>query len=106
MIYLASPYSSGFASVREERYHEVCKAAARLMITGKIVYSPIAHSHPIEHYTGPQDHGFWMHQCVGMLRHCDEIVVLMIDGWKESKGVAIEVELANTLDIPVRYIDP
>ena len=47
MIYLASPYSHPDAVVREQRFRDVCLAAARLIRAGQIVFSPIAHSHPI-----------------------------------------------------------
>ena len=33
------------------------------------------------------------------------MIVLMFPGWAESKGVRIEIEAAEELDIPVRYAD-
>ena len=45
MIYLASPYSHPDPSVREQRFQNACRIAAELMRSGRIVYSPVAHSH-------------------------------------------------------------
>ncbi|MCP4786572.1 MAG: DUF1937 family protein [Fuerstiella sp.] len=47
MIYLASPYSHSDANIREKRFRDVCRTAARLMRNGDVVFSPIAHGHPI-----------------------------------------------------------
>jgi len=41
-----------------------------------------------------------------MLAACDEVVVLMLDGWDESAGVREEVRLARGFGKPVRYLAP
>ena len=40
MIYLASPYSHPDPAVREERFREACRAAAKLISLGRIVSRP------------------------------------------------------------------
>ena len=72
------------------------------------MFSPIAHSHPIEQYFDGAIEGldFWMKQDVAVLRHCSRMVVLRIDGWESSKGVAKEMQLARELGIPVEFMDP
>lgn len=47
MIYLASPYSHADPAVQRHRYKEAQRATAEMMIEGRVVFSPIAHSHPI-----------------------------------------------------------
>ena len=47
LIYIASPYSHESQNVMRDRFHAVCEYAGRMMQAGKVVYSPIAHSHPI-----------------------------------------------------------
>jgi hypothetical protein len=37
------------------------------------------------------------------LRRCDEVVVLMLDGWERSEGVQAEIRIAEALGKPVRY---
>lgn len=101
-IYLASPYSHPNPAVREMRYVEVCKAAAKLMKAGRIVFSPIAHSHPIEVIgIGETESGeFWKKQDIPLLRHASELYVLCLDGWKDSAGLKWEMEIAESLHIP------
>lgn len=107
LIYLASPYSAPEFGTREARYHLACRAAAKLMMNGAVVFSPIAHSHPIEAWFPEiKDGEWWLRQDVAILRHCARLVVLRLDGWERSKGVAREVELAHELGIPVDFLDP
>ena len=49
---------------------------------------------------------FWERFDREHLRRCDELVVLMLDGWGESVGVAAEIRIAAELGKPVRHIDP
>lgn len=106
--YLASPYSDPDPDVRQRRFVDVCRAAARLMARNKVaVFSPVAHGHPIAEHgeVDALDHGFWMSQCLPFLHAADEVIVLKLDGWRESKGIAHEIAQANLLGIPVRYIE-
>jgi len=106
MIYLASPYSHPDANIREQRFRAVCKAAARLMRNGGIVFSPIAHGHPIAQHGLPTDWRFWEQFDREQLACCDEVVVLLLDGWRESEGVRAEIRIAAELGKPVRYLAP
>jgi len=40
------------------------------------------------------------------LRRCDEVLVLEIDGWRESEGVRAEIEFAAALGKQVNYAEP
>lgn len=107
-VYLASPYSHQDPAVREARYRSACRAAARLMDDGFVVFSPIAHSHPIEQIgLGSVRSGqFWKNQDIPLLRHASRLVVLRLDGWEKSAGIAWEMETARAIHIPISYIDP
>jgi hypothetical protein len=105
--YLASPYTHHSSLVREARFIAVCKAAAELMRSGKVIFSPIAHSHPIDlHFDAPESGDFWKNQDVHILRHASELIVLKLDGWSESAGIRWEIEMAQALSIPVTYMEP
>jgi nucleoside 2-deoxyribosyltransferase len=106
MIYLASPYSHVDAVVREQRFRAACQATARLIAAGHIVFSPIVHGHPLVHHGLPTDWPFWERFDRDHLVRCDEAVVLMLDGWQESVGVAAEIRIAAELGKPVRYLAP
>jgi nucleoside 2-deoxyribosyltransferase len=107
LVYLASPYSHPEPRVRWERFHRVCRAAARLMLAGEVVFSPIAHSHPIEQaFPEIKDGKFWARQDEPLLLACSRVVVLRLPGWELSKGVAHEIAVAIAMGKPVDYIDP
>jgi nucleoside 2-deoxyribosyltransferase len=103
MIYLASPYSHPDPAVREHRFQAACRAAARLIRLGRTVYSPIAHSHSIAAHGLPTEWEFWESIDRRHLDDCDEVVVLMLDGWKTSAGVQAEIKYAEKHGKPVWY---
>lgn len=105
--YLASPYTHPDDVVRTERFHAVCRKAAELMLSGERIFSPIAHSHPIDlHFDRPKAGQWWLDQDFEILRHASKLKVLMIVGWESSAGIAKEVELAHACNIPVEFIMP
>ena len=106
MIYLASPYSHPDHAVREWRFREACRAAAKLMREGHAVFSPIAHSHCICAYGLPTDWRFWEPFDRFQLQWCDEVFILMLDGWRESVGVQKEIQIAKEFGKRVRYVSP
>lgn len=104
-VYLASPYTHPDPAVRERRFVEVCKVAASLMARGAAVFCPIAHSHPIDLLAPlPQTTSFWMAQDLPLLRCASRMVVLMLDGWRQSKGIAAEIAAAEAVGIPIEYM--
>jgi nucleoside 2-deoxyribosyltransferase len=104
VIYLASPYSHADPAVREERYHAACRATAALLKAGFVVFSPIVHSHPLVAFALPTGWDFWEPIDRAYLARCDEVVVLMLDGWRESTGVRAEIAVARELGKPVRFL--
>jgi hypothetical protein len=107
VIYIASPYWSDVPQVREDRFILACRIAAEFMRRGEVVFSPIAHSHSIAKYGRlPAGHAFnWMAQDLPMLENACKLVVAMLPGWRESKGIAIEVKWAARWHILTRYLD-
>ena len=106
LLYLACPYSHSNNIVRKHRFHTACRASALLMKHNIIVFSPLSHSVPIaEHGDLGEDHGFWMSMDIPILRRCDELLILGIDGWTESKGVKQEMFEALSLRKPITVID-
>lgn len=106
MIYLASPYSHPDPAVREQRYQAACQATAALLRAGELVFSPIVHSHPLVAFDLPTAWGFWESIDRAYLERCDEVVVLMLNGWEASVGVRAEIGIARALGKPVRVLAP
>lgn len=104
MFYLASPYSHESRLFREQRALAAAKAAAELCRRGCLVFSPIAHSHPMHiHGNLPGDWDFWERFDRWFIERCERLIVLTIDGWEQSKGVAAEVKIARELIKPVHH---
>lgn len=100
-LYIAIPYRNN----PEYSFEIVNFVSAELMKKGYIVFSPISHSHPIGLVMNKRfDHDFWMNQDLPFLKFCDELVVICIDGWKESKGVQEEIAMAKLLKKKIVYI--
>src|SRR5262249_38111952 len=106
MIYLASPYSHTDADVRQQRFHAACLTTVALMRAGHTVFCPVVYGHPLASHGLPTDWAFWERYNREHLARCDQLVVLMLDGWKESIGVREEVRIAAELGKPVRYVNP
>lgn len=107
LLYLASPYSHPDASVREARFQAAARAAAWLFQRGHMVFSPIAHAHPIALHGGlALGWQHWGRFDSLMLEKCNVLFVLTLDGWRESAGIAAEIAEAERLRMPVRYMVP
>ena len=106
MIYLASPYSHPDECVRHARYIAACKATAKLTAEGKIVFSPIVHSHNLCQFADlPADWDFWSRIDIEILSRCDEFYILPLDGWNWSKGVGAELQYANENGKAITILD-
>ncbi len=102
MIYLASPYSDNNMHTRNLRFRAALRAAASLMDRGDLVISPIVYGHIAEQKMEQQwPYQYWMDWSKNMLSHCTRLYVLTIPGWRDSKGVEVEVKLAVELSKPV-----
>ena len=106
-IYLACPYSNKDKTVELYRFNKVNEIAAKLMMKGFAVFSPISHSVPIaEHIPGSNnDHDFWLGQDREFIDICDEMYVLCLGGWHDSFGVNWEIKYVKKQGKPITYID-
>jgi len=106
MVYLAVAYSHPNKQIRKKRFEIVNEIAATLMREGLHIYSPISHTHPIA-LAGdlPTHWDFWKLYDETFLKCCKKLIVLKLDGWRESKGVTGEIQIATELDIPIEYIE-
>ena len=68
------------------------------------MFAPIVMGHRLIPYDLPGDWSFWQPLATEYLRRCDELVVLQLDGWRESEGVQTEMALAAALGKRVGYL--
>ena len=106
LVYLASPYTHTDPEIREKRFKDVCKAAAVLFSKGYFVFSPIAMTHPISSQNNlPVPYHFWQEFDELMISRSDYFVILKLDGWEKSVGVAEESKFAMLIGKKIHYLD-
>jgi hypothetical protein len=110
IIYLACPYTDVSFEVRERRYRAATIAAASLIRQGRIVFSPITMTHPIDvvlaGQKGTLGSEFWVQFDEAFMGCCSEMVILKVDGWENSSGIEREKRFFEARGLPVRYLDP
>ena len=105
--YLASPYSKYSAGIFAA-YADACQQAALLVRAGVPVFSPIAHSHGIAEFgeIDPADHEIWLPADAPFMDAAHGIVVCKLPGWDKSRGVQHEIDVFQSADKPVVYMEP
>jgi hypothetical protein len=106
VYYLASPYTSKDPAIMESRYLAVEEVGSKLMLQGYCLIEPIAANHnKAKRFKLPTDFAFWKDYSERMVAKADGVIVLTLDGWRESVGVQGEIAHARGLGKPVYYID-
>lgn len=93
MIYLATVFTNYYLGQRAA-FVEASRIAGRLVDQGLHVFSPIAHSYPLTLYGGldPIDPVLWDRVNTPYLRDASTLYVTMMNGWKSSRGVKMEID--------------
>lgn len=104
MIYLASPYSNPDPFIQETRYLQAMEYLAFYLRRGVWMYSPIVHCHELAKISDiPRDAAFWSPYCLYMLSLSNELRVLRLSGWRQSKGVQEEIAAAKARKLPITW---
>lgn len=91
MIYLAAPYSDPDPEVIQDRMEKIYSVMGEFMKEGRHVVSPLfMHEIAVRHNLD-NTYEYWEKYCLDMLKRCDEMIVLCLPGWTESRGVAGEM---------------
>lgn len=103
--YLATPYSL-YRAGREAAFEDACMVAGCLLAHGVVVFSPIAHAHPVAARAGIGDRGwpFWKRVDLPLMHAAHGCLVVEMDGWRESVGVTEEIAMFEAMGKPVRHL--
>lgn len=106
LVYLATPYSKYPFGI-EAAFQDAANLAGILLREGVKLYSPITHGHPISTYGGIEamNHDFWIPFDESMMRASEALLIAMMLGWEESRGISHEVDFFLQADKPVFYLD-
>jgi hypothetical protein len=90
-----------------ERFELACMIAAAMIRRGEVVFSPVVHCHPLAALAElPTDWKYWRPYASAMLQEASQVVVARMPGWRRSRGVTAEIELARRAGIPVAFSRP
>jgi hypothetical protein len=107
--YLATPYSKWVHGL-DDANTVAQKLAARLLLLRLPIYCPIAHTHGIAMHTKDEvdarDHGFWMAADKPLFDAACGLLIADLPGWKESKGVQMEIEWCKEQKKPYWLLNP
>lgn len=106
-IFISTPYTHVNPEVVQFRTDVICTYFIRLLSAGMCPLSPVVVGHPlVKNYNVNGMFTFWEDYCNSEIEHCDEVHVVMLDGWDTSIGVKKEIDFAVKLGKMVIYIDP
>lgn len=106
-VFLSSPFSHPNNAIREDRVTAAGNACAWLYRQDYLPMSPIAHWHRIAQRNKlPTEAMAWTEWNRQWVYASDAVVVLELNGWRDSQGIAMEVAWANENETPVWRMRP
>jgi NTP pyrophosphatase (non-canonical NTP hydrolase) len=106
LAYLACPYAHADPSVMKKRHFIANLVASELVSQGICVYSPLTHDIPLNELGIGGNWEFWKKHNHKMVSCCNKLILLKVEGWENSKGVAGELACARSLNIPIEEREP
>lgn len=89
------------------RYEKQGEIAAKLIMEGYHLITPIESCHHLSlKYQLPGGYSYWRTRDRELVSRSDGIIVCMMDGWSQSKGVCDEIACAYELGKEIIYLDP
>ena len=101
--YLASPFSDKSPVVEEKRYTAILQISGLFTISGAMVISPIVYGYHLYKNYGniAGDADYWKDFNRYLLYHAPYLMIVMLEGYKDSKGIQAEFAQALTLNKPI-----
>ena len=105
-IFVAGPFNGVSEEAKQERVNSIKRYCVKLFSEGHAPISALLMGLTFADVGGlPTNTETWTYFCEQMLSGCDELHVLMLDGWEKSGGVAAEIEVAKNLGIEIKYVN-
>lgn len=103
--YLAGPFT-GHKGGFETAELEHAAALAAFVRAGVPVFSPIAMTARAGRLARlrPDDHKVWIPFDTPFMTAADGLIVVQLEGWRESYGVAVEIEVFKACGKPIKYV--
>jgi hypothetical protein len=108
VLYLACPYTDPDPAVRQSRFETATAVAADFIRQGRIVYSPITMTHPIDMVLAGAANtlgsDYWVAFDEAFMDMCSELIVIQLDGWQQSSGIKREIAYFKEQRKPIKYV--
>lgn len=104
LIYIAAPYYDPNSSVTLKRMERIYGMMHHYIVNDKHPITPLSMHEIVARYDLNGTYEFWDRYCLNILKRCDEMHVLCLEGWDKSRGVAAEIQFCKDNNIPIRYI--
>lgn len=105
MIYVAAPYYDPDVSVIQKRMEVVYDFIGKRFKAGDHLVTPLFMHEIAKRHALPGDYLYWEHYCLNVLKRCSKMIVLKMDGWDRSRGVAGEIAFCEANNIPYEFIE-
>ena len=99
-IYISGKYTGKDLREVEKNIRVAEEAAIKIAEKGIKYFCPHTHSNHMDFYAPKVTHEYWMDLDLYFIRKT-ATCMLMLPGWRASKGAVIEENLANELDLPI-----
>lgn len=110
LTYLSLPYSDPDHDVRDSRVREAHRAMAEMMASGDLIVCPAVMNHEaldlLRGTTDAPGTAYWRDLEQRLASASDDLVILTLRGWDQSRGVAREIALFEAAGKPVRLRPP
>ncbi len=105
--YMASPYTK-YPAGEDAAFQAAAEQSALLLSCGVYVMSAITHAHPI--YRAKPELGgaweTWAEMDRRLIAASCGMIVCTLESWEESKGIAAEIEFAQSIGRRIVYMVP
>lgn len=101
MIYLAAPYTHSDPAVMQQRVETANQCLLALTDEGHTTFSPLSYFPMLSPALPEKSYDFWLEKCLDFVAVSHALVVIPIPGWRESKGVSVEVFTAINAGLQV-----
>ena len=102
--YVASPYSSDDPAIQQARLTAAIQITGTLVSRGEPVFSPVIYTATIlaNGHAPPQG---WYEFDIHFLQAATDMLVLHIPGWRDSRGMLLELAFAKARQMPIRHMN-
>ena len=105
-IFVAGPFNDKSEDIKNFRIKSISEYCVKLFNKGDSPISALLMGLSFAKFGNlSTDTETWTTFSETLLKGCDEMHVLCVDGWDKSTGVLAEIELANSLNIKVTYVE-